>query len=76
MDIFIDNHIISLWRLYLVALTSIRIAAKIEETDFTLQSVEALNRCECFLFLSSSFYVLSNVDSIECTDLRKKNQIF
>lgn len=38
-----DNNQIRLWRLYLVALTSLRIAAKVEEKDFTLPRVEELN---------------------------------
>ncbi|XP_055323803.1 cyclin-J [Sitodiplosis mosellana] len=43
MDIFMDNNMIRLWRLYLVALTSIRIAAKFIEKDFTSPQVEALS---------------------------------
>lgn len=38
-----DNHKIRLWRLYLVALTSLRIAAKIEEQNFSLNKIEQLN---------------------------------
>lgn len=49
LDIFMDNHTIRFWRLYLVALTSLRIAAKIEERDFTLARVERLNASECLL---------------------------
>lgn len=46
MDIFMDNNQIRLWRLYLVALTALRIAAKVEEKDFTASRVEALNSCK------------------------------
>lgn len=49
MDIFLDNHIIRLWRLYLVALTSLRVAAKIEEKDFIMPRVEALNATANYL---------------------------
>lgn len=45
LDIFMDNNMIRLWRLYLVALTAIRIAAKVEEKDFTLLRVGTLNAC-------------------------------
>lgn len=46
LDIFIDNHMIRFWRFYLVALTALRIAAKIEEKDFTIAKAEALISCE------------------------------
>ncbi|XP_031637457.1 cyclin-J [Contarinia nasturtii] len=42
-DIFMDNHMVRLWRLHLVALVSLRIAAKIEEKIFALTRIEALN---------------------------------
>lgn len=46
LDIFIDNHVIRFWRFYLVALTALRIAAKIEEKDFTIAKAEALISCK------------------------------
>lgn len=37
-----DNHAIRFWRFYLVALAALRIAAKIEEKDFTVAKAEEL----------------------------------
>lgn len=48
-----DNHTIRCWRLYLVALTSLRIAAKIEERDFKSAKVERLNASKCHLNFTS-----------------------
>lgn len=48
LDVFMDNHTIRFWRLHLVALTSLRIAAKIEEKDFTLARVDELDACKFF----------------------------
>lgn len=48
VDIFIDNHAIRFWRFYLVALTALRMAAKIEENDFTVDKAETLISCKLF----------------------------
>lgn len=46
-----DNHTIRLRLLYLVALTAIRIAAKIEENTFRLAQVKELNLCNLAFIL-------------------------
>lgn len=57
LDIFMDNHVIRLWRLYLVALTSLRVAAKVEEKDFTPAKVGRLNASRCFAFYAQIFTI-------------------
>lgn len=55
LDIFMDNHIIRMWRLYLVALTSLRIAAKVEEKEFTPAKVGRLNASRFYARIQTGF---------------------
>lgn len=46
LDIFMDNHAVRFWRFHLVALVALRIAAKIEEKDFSVVKAEELISCK------------------------------
>lgn len=43
LDIFMDSHRIELWRLHLVAITSVWLAAKVDEITCMIPSIQHLN---------------------------------